>query len=157
MAETTTSLLEIEDISTPAKSGVFFIGINMAKISLLVTSSPIDSQLAYSAYQFASAAIDNNHQINGIFFYQSGVHNANSLQVVLNDEIGLVEKWKQLSQKYKIPLNVCVTAANKRGIISQQDALDEDLIHFNLEFPFQAVGLGELIQLSVNSDRLVQF
>lgn len=129
----------------------------MSKFSLLVTSSPIDSQSSYSAYRFALAAVQNQHQVLGVFFYQSGVLNANGFQVMLSDDASMLSTWKEFSKEYSIPLKVCVTAANRRGVITSEDAKDADLEHFNLYSPFESVGLGELIELTTQCDRLVQF
>ena len=129
----------------------------MAVFTLLVTHSPFDTQSSYSAYRFGLAAIENGHEINGVFFYQSGVNNSNRFQSGHSDEINMYEKWCQLNKVSGVPLQVCVTAANRRGIINQQDAEDLDISHFNLAEPFEEVGLGDLISLINQADRTVQF
>ena len=129
----------------------------MATFSLLVTSTLADSQSCYSAYQFARATLANGHQLKGIFFYQSGVHNANALQTTLNDETNALHLWQQLHNEFATPLFLCVTAANKRGILSEQDAQDAGLTQSNLAPEFTIAGLGELVSLCNDSDRVVQF
>lgn len=129
----------------------------MYSFCLLVNSSPIDSSSAYSAYRFAESVLKLKHQLNGVFFYQAGIHNTNQLTNVATDELNLHQKWVALSQQHQIPMQVCITAANRRGVISQQDAEDMDTNHFNLSAPFESAGLGELIQMMANSDRVVQF
>jgi tRNA 2-thiouridine synthesizing protein D len=130
---------------------------NMASFSLLVTHPPFDHQHAYSAYRFALSAIQLGHQVKGVFFYQAGVHNSNSFQAGHSDELNLHQAWVSLSNKHSIPLQVCVTAANRRGIINQQDAKDADREHYNLTVPFCEVGLGDLVELMHGSDRVIQF
>ena len=129
----------------------------MASFSLLITKPAFDKQDAYSAYRFAVSAIKLNHHISGIFFYQAGVHNSNNFQSGHADELNLHKAWIALSTNHNIPLLVCVTAANRRGIINQQDADDLDLTHFNLAPPFSEVGLGDLVELLNVSDRVIQF
>jgi tRNA 2-thiouridine synthesizing protein D len=129
----------------------------MASFSLLITKPPFDQQDAYSAYRFAMSAVKLKHVINGIFFYQAGVHNSNSFQSGHSDELDLHQAWVTLSTAHNIPLLVCVTAANRRGVINQQDAEDHDLTHFNLNPPFTEVGLGDLVELLNISDRVIQF
>ncbi|WP_438863148.1 sulfurtransferase complex subunit TusD [Neptunicella sp.] len=129
----------------------------MYSFCLLVNSSPIDSSSAYSAYRFAESVLQLNHTLNGIFFYQAGIHNTNKLANMASDELNLYQKWLGLSQQHQIPMQVCITAANRRGIISEQDAEDIDSVHFNLSAPFESAGLGELIQMMAKSDRVVQF
>jgi tRNA 2-thiouridine synthesizing protein D len=129
----------------------------MASFSLLITKAAFDQQDAYSAYRFAVSALKLHHEIHGIFFYQAGVHNSNAFQTGHSDELNLHQKWLALAKTHSIPLLVCVTAANRRGIINQQDALDLDIQHFNLTPPFTEVGLGELVELLNTSDRVLQF
>ncbi|GAB2684784.1 sulfurtransferase complex subunit TusD [Aliiglaciecola sp. 3_MG-2023] len=130
----------------------------MASFSIIVTSSPLESQGCYSAYRFVQAALENGHSITGVFFYQSGVEVANAFQTMLSDELALYPKWCKLADKYTIPLQVCVTAANRRGILSQQDAIQNDTPNqYNLNPPFQSVGIGELVSMLNESDRSIQF
>lgn len=128
-----------------------------ATFTLLVTKPPFDRQEPYSAYRFATALLKTGHRLNGIFFYQSGVINSNSFQAGHSDELNMYQKWCSLANEHNVPLQVCVTAANRRGVINADDASDADLSQFNLVEPFTEVGLGDLIELINSSDRLVQF
>jgi tRNA 2-thiouridine synthesizing protein D len=129
----------------------------MASFSLLITKPSFDAQDAYSAYRFAVAALKLQHRLKGIFFYQAGVHNSNAFQTGHSDELNLHQKWLALAKTHNVPLLVCVTAANRRGIINQQDAVELDIEHFNLSAPFTEVGLGDLVELLNASDRVLQF
>jgi tRNA 2-thiouridine synthesizing protein D len=129
----------------------------MSSFTLLVSSAPFSQQNAYSAYRFALAAVQSKHTVNGIFFYQSGTLNGSSLQITPSDEFDLYDAWQTLSQEFRVPLMVCVSAASKRGIITSDDARDSDNPHFSLTSPFESVGLGELAILINDSDRLIQF
>ena len=130
----------------------------MAGFSILVTSPPLESQGAYSAIRFIEAAIDAGHKIVGVFFYQAGVLNASYFQTPLSDELDIGQKWQALGNDKGIPLQVCVTAANRRGILSKQDVeQDKDFADFNLKPPFISVGLGELVTQITQADRTIQF
>lgn len=130
----------------------------MASISIVVTSPALDSQGAYSALRFIQATLTKGHEITGVFFYQSGVSLANQFQTVLSDELALYKQWCDLAVKHNIPLQVCVTAANRRGVISQDDAKqDKERADYNLAIPFQSVGIGELVALLNESDKSIQF
>lgn len=129
----------------------------MASFSLLVTHPPFDQQHAYSAYRFALSALQLGHQVKGVFFYQAGVYNGNSFQAGHSDDLNLYQGWVSLSNKHNVALQVCVTAANRRGIINQHDAKDLDSEHFNLMAPFAEVGLGDLVELMHGSERVIQF
>lgn len=128
-----------------------------SSFTILVTLAPFDKQDPYSAYRFAKALLTAGHQLNGVFFYQSGVVNSNSFQAGHSDEINMYQLWCELATRYQVPLQVCVTAANRRGVINNEDAQDRDIKHFNLSAPFTEVGLGDLVTLINSSDRLVQF
>lgn len=130
---------------------------DMASFSLVVTHPPLDHQHAYSAYRFAMAVLKSGHSLQGVFFYQAGVLNSNNFQTGQSDEFNLYQAWVSLSREHNIPLLVCVTAANRRGIINQQDAMELDKVHFNLNSPFTEVGLGDLVELLHSSDRVIQF
>ena len=127
------------------------------KFSLLVCAAPYGTQSASGAYQFAAAAISAGHQIAGVFFYQEGVFNASQLVSPASDEINLPKLWSALASEFQFPLEVCVSAALRRGIISQQESAQLGLEQFNLQVPFVLSGLGQLAELSANCDRLVQF
>ncbi len=130
----------------------------MASFSIVVTSPPLDSQGAYSAYRFIDAAIKTGHTVSGVFFYQAGVLNGSFFQSVLSDELDLAKKWQSLGEQFEIPLQVCVTAANRRGILSSEDVREnKDFADFNLKPPFISVGLGELITQINQADRTIQF
>lgn len=129
----------------------------MAIFSLLITKAPFDSQSAYTAFRFAESALSQGHEVNGVFFYQSGVNNGNSFQTTHSDEVNLYHKWTKLSQQHNVPLQVCVTAANRRGIINADDAAEKDQSFYNLTPPFSEVGLGDLVALMNSADRTIQF
>lgn len=127
----------------------------MARFAILITHPPLDSGKGYAAYRFASAVLDTGHELTGVFFYQAGVEVSNSFVLPFNDEVNLHQCWCELANKFNMPLWVCVTAANRRGIIGHSDAQTDK--GFNLQAPFEEVGLGEFIKLSQQCDRLVQF
>jgi tRNA 2-thiouridine synthesizing protein D len=127
------------------------------KFSIVVCGAPYGTQSASSAYQFCAAAIAAGHQIVGVFFYREGVLNASQLVSPASDEINLPTLWAALASASQFPLEVCVSAALRRGIVSQEDAIQLGLTQFNLQAPFVLSGLGQLAELSANCDRLVQF
>ncbi|ABM05127.1 intracellular sulfur oxidation protein of DsrE family protein [Psychromonas ingrahamii 37] len=127
------------------------------KFSIVVSGAPYGTESGSSAYQFCAAAISAGHQIAGVFFYQEGVLNASQLVSPASDEINLPTLWAALAGEYQFPLEVCVSAALRRGIINQQEAVQLGLTQFNLQAPFVLSGLGQLAELSANCDRLVQF
>ncbi len=127
------------------------------KIAILVSGPPYGKQGASSAYQFCLAALQTGYEIVGVFFYQNGVLNSSYLLSPASDEVNLFKLWQTLALQYKFPLEVCVSAALRRGIVDSIEARLLALPHFNLEKPFVLSGLGQLAELSAKADRLVQF
>lgn len=127
------------------------------KFAILVTSSPYGEQGSSSAYQFAEAVIAEGHQLIGVFFYQQGTLNGNSLLTPAADEVNLVQAWAQLAQAHGFGLDVCVSAALRRGVVDSAEAERAQLSQYNLAAPFALTGLGQLAELSAACDRLVQF
>jgi len=127
------------------------------KFSLVVSGAPYGSQSASSAYQFCAAALLAGHEVAGVFFYQEGVLNANQLVSPATDEINLPDFWAALATQHHFPLEVCVSASLRRGVIDSQEAAQLSLAQFNLKSPFVLSGLGQLAELSARCDRLLQF
>ncbi|MEH6452503.1 MAG: sulfurtransferase complex subunit TusD [Psychromonas sp.] len=127
------------------------------KFSIVVCGAPYGTQSASTAYQFCAAAINQGHQIVGVFFYQEGVLNASDLSSPASDEVNMPALWAALAIENKFPLEVCVSAALRRGIVDQQEASQLAFDHFNVKPPFVLSGLGQLAELSAACDRLVQF
>lgn len=125
---------------------------------LLVTGPVYGTQQATSAYQFSQAVIEEGHQIESIFFYREGIHNANKLISPASDEFDLVRAWQQLAEQQNIILNVCVSAALRRGVIDHKEAeLREILTVANLQSGFVLSGLGSLAEAMLTCDRVIQF
>lgn len=127
------------------------------KFSIVVNTAPYGAQGASSAYQFCLAAVKAGHEIVGVFFYQDGVLNANCLVSPATDEINLPDLWSALADENQFPLEVCVSAALRRGVVDETEAKQLHLPHFNVKPPFVLSGLGQLAELSAGCDRLVQF
>ena len=114
------------------------------KFALLITAAPFSTQGPETALRFARAAISNNHSIERIFFFRDGVHNASSFAVAPQDENNIPAEWQQFCEAQKIDAVVCVSAANKRGIVNS-----------NTNIPI--AGLGLLTDAIINADRLITF
>ena len=126
-------------------------------ISIVVYSAPYSSQAAWSAYRFTSAAIEQGHTISRLFFYYDGVHNTNSLSTPAQNEFDLVAAWQRIISAHNIDTVSCVSSALKRGIINAQEAQRYEKECANLIPESELSGLGQLIDTSLNSDRVVSF
>ena len=107
--------------------------------TLMVSKSPFDHRNAENALAFCHAAIELGHEIAQVFFYQAGTHNASCLLSPNNDEVHVYKQWLELFKQHKVTLNVCVTAASRRGVVD--DTLVEPAAS-NLKSPFTQVGLS---------------
>lgn len=129
----------------------------MLTYSLLVTGPVYGTQAASSAFQFAQALLARGHNLNSVFFYREGVFNANQLSVPANDEFDLVRAWQKLASEYSIALNVCVAAALRRGVLSDNEAHQQGFACANLQPGFTVTGLGALAEAMLICDRIMQF
>lgn len=121
---------------------------------VLAVKSPIyGRQGAFLAYQFAQALIQKGHQIAQIFFFQEGVSNGNALVYPANDEFHLQQAWQTFAQQHKIPLHLCIAAAQRRGVVDQQTARHGQSA--NLAGGFTLAGLGEFMLATLNADRVI--
>lgn len=122
---------------------------------VLAIKAPVyGSQAAFLAYRVAEELLNANHTICQIFFFQEGVSNGNSLLNPAGDEVNLMEKWKTLAKSHRLQLNLCIAAAQRRGIVDSQTSNQPNT---NLADGFILAGLGEFSQAVLKADRLLTF
>jgi tRNA 2-thiouridine synthesizing protein D len=119
------------------------------RFTVMVSKSPFDSRNAQNALRFCHAALAQGHSILQVFFYQTGVHNASALLMPNADELNIYKMWCDLSKQYNIDLNVCVSAASRRGVVDSQIASTPAAA--NLKPPFTQVGLSAYFEAIKNS------
>lgn len=120
----------------------------MKNLAVIVTSPPY-SNLSVTALDYIETALQANIKLVGVFFYQDGVVHANQQVQIPSDEFQCIKQWQYLHQTYQLPLHLCVTAAEKRGLSDEKPN--------NIHPIFTVSGLGELVELVNKADRLVQF
>jgi len=116
----------------------------------VVVTTPPSINLTVTALSYIEAAVDAGHNMIGVFFYQDGVLNASKHLSIPSDEFQTINQWHKLSKENKIPLHLCITAAEKRGLsddITQGSTISD---------AFTISGLGELVELTAKADRVVQ-
>ncbi|WGE89130.1 sulfurtransferase complex subunit TusD [Actinobacillus arthritidis] len=122
---------------------------------VLAIKSPVYSaQGAYLAYQVAEALLGAEHNIIQVFFFQDGISNANALVNPASDEINLLEKWQHLAKLHGLPLHLCISLAQRRGVVDYQTSKTQQT---NLAEGFILAGLGEFSQAVLKADRLLSF
>lgn len=123
----------------------------MKKLAFVITTPP-NSNLTATAINMVSEALSMKLNVIGVFFYQSGVLNGSQQLALPNDEYQTSKAWQKLHQDYALPLHLCATAAEKHGLT---DDSNESKIN-TINNAFVLSGLGELVELTVNADRLIQ-
>jgi len=125
----------------------------MNKLAIIITTPPY-SNLTVTAVDYIEKALEAGIDITGVFFYQDGAINANNNVHIPSDEYQVIGKLTQLHKLYNLPLHLCITAAEKRGISCDDQS---EANNINLNPIFRVSGLGELVTLTTDCTRLVQF
>jgi tRNA 2-thiouridine synthesizing protein D len=127
------------------------------KLSILVNEGPYQHQSADSAIQFTKAALEKGHEIFRVFFYHDGVNNGTRFAVPPQDDRNITDQWTKLAEEYELDLVVCIAAAQRRGILDENEAKRQGKDGNNIAPGFRISGLGQLIEAGIQSERLVIF
>lgn len=109
------------------------------------------------ALRFAEAVLAAGHEIVRLFFYREGVHNATDFGVWPQDEQDLSLAWRNLIASHGLDAVVCVAAAQRRGLVSVEEAQRHGLPGSNMSPPWVLSGLGQLHEGIQEADRLICF
>jgi tRNA 2-thiouridine synthesizing protein D len=123
----------------------------LTTLAFIITTPP-NSNLTATAFNIIESALYSGINVVGVFFYQDGVLNGSQHLALPNDEYQVHQQWQKLHQHYDIPLHLCATAAEKRGLSDDVNDNHTTNIHRN----FTLSGLGELVELNAKADRLIQ-
>ena len=126
------------------------------KLSVLVNEGPYQHQSADSAIQFTKAALAKGHEIFRVFFYHDGV-NGTRFAVPPQDDRNITQEWTALAKEHGLDLVVCIAAAQRRGILDENEAKRQGKDGNNIADGFRISGLGQLIEAGIQSDRMVIF
>ena len=127
------------------------------KLSIQINEGPYQHQASDSAYQFIKAALAKGHEIFRVFFYHDGVNNATRLGVPPQDDRNITQQWTELQKEHELDLVVCIAAAQRRGLLDEDEAKRQGKDANNIAEGFRISGLGQLIEAGIQSDRLVEF
>lgn len=123
--------------------------MTLKKLAVMVTTPPSSNNTATAISYVESALNNKNIDVIGVFFYQEGVLNASQLLAMPNDELQAIKQWQNLHNNYQVPLHICISAAEKRGLTDSDEQI-------NILSEFTISGLGELVELTARADRMVQ-
>ncbi|RMG52402.1 MAG: sulfurtransferase complex subunit TusD [Gammaproteobacteria bacterium] len=127
------------------------------KFAIMVNEGPYTHEASDTAYHFTKAALEAGHEIFRVFFYHDGVNNATRYTVPPQDDRNIQVRWSELAEKHNLDLVVCIAAAQRRGILDENEAKRQGKDGDNIAPGFRISGLGQLIEAGIQSDRLVVF
>lgn len=127
------------------------------KYALQINSSPYASNNGNTAYHFIKAALASGHQILRIFFYQDGIYHAFRYATPPDDEFNITQKWSELAREHQIDLVVCISAAQRRGLLHSDEAKQQGKQDNDLAEGFRISGLGQLVEATLEADRFMVF
>ncbi|GAB3107334.1 sulfurtransferase complex subunit TusD [Aestuariicella hydrocarbonica] len=123
-----------------------------------------------TALHFAKTLLAHGHSLYRVFFYGDGVHQAflpdsNAPGAAAYSAPGTHaaphghtgKQWSDLSKQHQLDLVVCVSAALKRGLISEEEGQHPEQACLRLLPGFQISGLGQLTDAAIHSDRTITF
>jgi tRNA 2-thiouridine synthesizing protein D len=126
------------------------------KFSLLILGAPRAGQAGDTARAFCRSALESGHEIYRVFFFDEGVYQGNDLAVTPQDETDPVKQWAELAENHGIDLVLCVASAVKRGMLDETEA-QRHACAASIHPAFTLSGLGQLVDASAGSDRLLTF
>ncbi len=127
------------------------------KYAIQINSSPYYSNAGYSAYQFINTALAMGHQVFRVFFYQDGVYHAFRNSRPPDDERQLTLLWSQLVIEYEVDLVVCISAAQRRGLLHADEVKKQGRETTDLAAGFRISGLGQLVEATLEAERFLVF
>ncbi|MEM7563365.1 MAG: sulfurtransferase complex subunit TusD [Pseudomonadota bacterium] len=127
------------------------------KFGILVNEGPYTHQASDTAFHFTEAALRNGHEVVRVFFYHDGVNNGSRLSVPPQDDRNITLRWSELAAQYNLDLVLCVAAAQRRGLLDEDEAKRAGKDASNMAEGFSISGLGQLIDAGIQADRLMVF
>jgi len=131
--------------------------IPLQNYTLVITGAPYSSQAPQTALSFARAAIAAGHSVDRVFLYGDGVHLASALSAPPSDETHWPEEWADFLKNNNIPGFACIASALRRGLINEEEQRRYELPASNLLKPFIIAGLGEWVEGTMASSRILYF
>ena len=125
--------------------------------TLQVHSSPYADNSGLHAYRFACAVLAAGHRIERIFFYKDGVYHAFRYATPPDDEIAFNQLWSELAAQHAIDLVVCVSAAQRRGLLGVDEAQRQGKQDNDLAAGFRIGGLGLWLEAVAQAERSLVF
>ena len=125
--------------------------------TLLVLASPDSGHANITAARFAAAVLARGHQLQRVFFYDSGANTGLASRVAMQGEPDAAALWRELAASHGVELVLCVASALRRGVLDATEAERHEKASATMDPAFTIGGLGLLVDASASADRLVTF
>ncbi len=127
------------------------------KFALQINSSPYNAESGETAYQFSKAALAAGHEIMRIYFYYDGIYHGLRFAKPPEDECQITQRWSELADKHDVDLVLCISAAQRRGLLCKDEAQRQQKLDDDLADGFRISGLGQLVEVMLHADRFIVF
>lgn len=127
------------------------------RFAIQVNANPYQSNTGYSAYQFIKATLAQGHEVFRVFFYHEGIYHAFKHNTPPDDELQLTSCWSELAKQHSIDLVVCISAAQRRGLLCTDEAERRGKQDDDLAAGFRIAGLGLWVEALLEADRVIVF
>ena len=120
------------------------------RFTILVLTPPECGDANARAAAFVGQLLEAGHDLACVFFHDAGVLTGLNASEAPQDEADVRDSWTQLAQDRGARLIACVASAARHGVASEA-------VPGRLAAGFEIGGLGELVEASAVSDRLLTF
>lgn len=127
------------------------------KYAIQINASPYHSTSGETAYQFIKSALEMGHEVVRVFFYQEGVYHAFRTMAPPEDEVQIVARWSALAREYNVDFVVCISAAQRRGLLETNEAKRQGKKECDLAKGFRVAGLSLWVEAMLIADRFIEF
>ena len=127
------------------------------KIGVVVSEGPYTHQAADSAYHFVRAALAAGHEVPRVFFYHDGVNVSTRLSVPPQDERHIQKNWTALAKEHEHRPRGLHRGGAAPRLLDENEANRQGKDANNIAEGFRISGLGQLIEMGIQTDRLVTF
>lgn len=127
------------------------------KYAIQINAGPYASNAGLIAHRFIRAALRDGHQILQVFFYREGIQHAFRHALPPDDETNFSVLWSRFAAEHAIDLVVCISAAQRRGLLCEDEARRQGLADNHLAEGFRIAGLGQWLEATLTADRCLVF